>query len=94
MTGEVSYTSPNGIEQSRRDFMRDYPDLYLYIVLRGVDRALDQLGDSLSGYDQRAANETWGAAGAARGRWKSMNAADPAVQFPITDSFPTKERHD
>ena len=90
MTEMVSYTSPNGIEQSRRDFMRDYPDLYLYIVFRAVEKSLDQLGDVLSGYDQRAATDTWGAAAAARARWQEMNAADPA---PATRAR-EKDKHD
>lgn len=52
------YDSPHGIEQARRDFMRDYPDLYRYVALREQAKALGSAGDRISGHHE-AANAVW-----------------------------------
>lgn len=75
-----SYRSPHGIEQSRRDFMRDHPDLYRYIALRESAKALKSAGDTASGAldGHGAANRVWSMAGQAEARWRAMlpNAED------------------
>ncbi len=56
--GLTDYTSPHGIEQSRRDFMRDHPDLYRYIARREAFKAVKSAGDLISGHHE-AANKVW-----------------------------------
>ena len=50
-----------GIEQQRRDFMRDQPGLYRYIENITSARVLDSAGDQASGATdaQTAANRLW-----------------------------------
>lgn len=72
-----TYRSPHGIEQSRRDFMRDHPDLYAYIAAREAAKALDSAGDRISGYHE-AANLVWSLAGAAKHHYEAMQAEKPA----------------
>lgn len=52
------YWSPHGIEQARRDFMRDYPSLYRYIARREAAKAVKSVGDLISGHHE-AANKVW-----------------------------------
>lgn len=54
-----AYQSPHGIEQSRRDFMRDHPDLYRYIGLVESRKALGSAADSLS--DHASQSRVWAA---------------------------------
>lgn len=68
------YVSPHGIEQSRRNFKADYPELYRYIALREADKALDSAGDHISGHHE-AANVVWGEANRAEVQWRTMLAS-------------------
>lgn len=47
------------IEQQRRDLLRDNRELYNYIARRESAKALDALGDRLSGISHEAANIAW-----------------------------------
>lgn len=81
MTDRKPYDSPHGIEQSRRDFMRDYPDLYGYIALREQAKALDSAGDHISGHHE-AANRVWGLAAATDVKWRAMLQRTPPPPPP------------
>lgn len=70
-TAARQYDSPHGIEQSRRDFMRDYPELYRYIAHREAAKALDSAGDQISGH-HAAANRVWALAAIERERRERM----------------------
>lgn len=67
-----------GIEQARRNFMREDPELYAYIQARVVARALDSAGDSASGAEtgHGAANRVWSLAATWRAKWQTMIAAE------------------
>jgi hypothetical protein len=47
------------LEQRRRDFKNNDPDLYRYISLIESRKSLKTLGDNLSGFSRRAANLAW-----------------------------------
>lgn len=64
----------HGIEQERRDFMRERPDLYAYIAEREGYKALDSAGDRISGYHE-AANIVWGLAGTLRAKYEARQEA-------------------
>lgn len=68
---ESPYRSPHGIEQDRRDFMRDHPNLYLYIARREASKALDAVGDIISGHHE-AANVVWHRAAVLRQGYEAM----------------------
>lgn len=63
-----------GIEQARRNFMRDDRELYDYIEARVVARALKTAGDEASGaagkYD--AANRVYALAARWEAKWRGM----------------------
>lgn len=74
MTGQGRvYSSPHGIEQDRRDFMRENPRLYAYIALREAAKALDTTGDAISGH-HAAANAVWKASATVRAKYEAMTA--------------------
>lgn len=54
------------IEQLRRDFKGNNPELYRYISMIESSKALDSMGDEVSGYEcsaHDAANKVWHRAG-------------------------------
>lgn len=67
---------PKGIEQERRDFMREHPDLYRYIALRESAKALKSAGDNASGAidGHGAANRVWSMAAQAKERYEAMQS--------------------
>lgn len=67
----MNYYSQHGIEQSRRDFMRDNPDLYKYIALRESAKALESAGDNISSY-HGAANIVWSLSATYKDRYLDM----------------------
>lgn len=66
-----TYQSPHGIEQDRRDFMRENPDLYAYIKARESAKALDEAGDAISGAHE-AANRVWALSAKRRRQYEEM----------------------
>jgi hypothetical protein len=75
------YSSPHGIEQDRRDFMRENPNLYAYIALREAAKALDTTGDAISGH-HAAANAVWRASATVRARYEAMQTAPARTLTP------------
>lgn len=63
-----------GIEQARRNFMRDNSELYAYIEARVVARELDRAGDTASGAEDGhgAANRIWQMAAPWERKWREM----------------------
>jgi hypothetical protein len=68
------YQSPHGIEQSRRDFKADHPELYEYIRLREQAKAYKTCGDTISGAvdGHGAANRVWVLMARAEAMWRAM----------------------
>lgn len=62
------------IEQDRRDFMRDNPDLYRYIEARVAAREIKSAGDIVSGAidGHSAANRVWSISSRWQKVWKQM----------------------
>lgn len=63
-----------GIEQARRNFMREDPELYAYIQARVVARALDSASGAETGHG--AANRVWSLGATWRAKWQTMIAAE------------------
>lgn len=63
-----------GIEQARRNFMRDDPDLYAYIEARVAARELKRAGGDASGAldNYGAANRVWASSGQWEAKWRAM----------------------
>ena len=74
MTASGDYRSRHGLEQSRRNFKADFPELYEYIQLRETARALKSAGDTASGAldGHGAANRVWSMAARARERYEAL----------------------
>lgn len=63
-----------GIEQARRDLMRDDRELYAYIEARVIARELKRAGGDASGAldGHGAANRIWANAGRWEAKWRAM----------------------
>lgn len=72
----------SGIEQRRRDFMREQPELYQYILDLQTARVLDQAGDAASGSSHRLANWFWRQAGEATARMAQARLAGTDPEPP------------
>lgn len=70
----IRYRSPHGLEQSRRNFMADHPELYRYITMRETAKAFDLAGDEASGATSghEAANRIWRLEARAKTTYKEM----------------------
>jgi hypothetical protein len=84
----TSPTRPKGgIEQARRDLMRDDRELYDYIEARVAARELKRAGDDASGAvdGYGAANRVWALAARWERKWKGMALPEhyPAVPSEV-----------
>lgn len=63
-----------GIEQARRNFMRDDPELYAYIEARIAARELNRAGGDAGGATDQygAANRVWNLSGWWEAKWRGM----------------------
>jgi hypothetical protein len=70
-----------GIEQARRNLMRDDPELYGYIEARVAARELNRAGGDAGGAADNygAANRVWALSGRWEKKWRDMAAAVPVV---------------
>lgn len=70
-----------GIEQARRNMMRDDRELYEYIEARIAARELDRAGDDCGGAlnEYGAANRVWSLSARWENKWRSMLAAEAEV---------------
>lgn len=73
----MTYESPHGIEQSRRDFAAREPVLYAYMAHVEAAKALDSAGDAASGATDGhgAANRVWRMAAARREQARILHTA-------------------
>lgn len=68
-----------GIEQARRNFMRDDPELYAYIEARVAARELNRAGGDASNAADNygAANNVWAVSARWEAKWRAMLAEQP-----------------
>lgn len=71
-----------GIEQARRNFMRDDPELYAYIEARIAARELKRAGDDASGASDNygAANRVYANSARWEQKWRAMLESGEAAR--------------
>lgn len=74
--GKAPYDSAHGIEQDRRDFKRDHPALYEYVMCVEIAKALKTAGDIASGAESGhdAANGVWSIESSVRRRAEGIRS--------------------